>query len=196
LKVPVERNAGHWKEFVQLTGVDFYGQYKAERALRDGRELVLPAHRKLVAVLETAAEVRRHGMTFGAADNEFQYLSDTGCCCSGADRFAGFENYFRHQIGYAIRKCKGKTITYASIENEWVPRGSVDRFLNSKSRISARNASKSTMADHIKVRWNQLGAPGSPSSFFGVKASSGHYRGMIAYKWDSSTLEHFGSAAI
>jgi hypothetical protein len=184
LKVPVERNASLWREFVRLVGLDLYEEYKGQHATRDGRELVLPAERKLKAVIQTALEVRRCGMTFGAADNEFQYLSDTSCCCSGVDQFPGFQNYFKHQIGYAVRKCKGRMITYESIQNEWVPTGSVDRYLNSRSRIGVRNRGKASIADHIKIRWNQVEVPGSPSSFFGVRSSNSRRSGMLAYDWD------------
>lgn len=190
LKVPVERKTSLWREFVQLVGRDPYEEYKVRGAVQDGRELVLRSDQKLNAVIETAAEAHRCGMTFGAADNEFQYLSDTSCCCSGVDRFPGFENYFRHQIGYAVRKCQGRRITYDAIQNEWVPKGSVDRYLNSESRISIRNRGKASIADHIKVKWNQLDAPGSPSSFFGVKpgGKSRSGSGTRAYNWDSHLI--------
>jgi DNA repair photolyase len=188
LKVPLERKTGLWQEFTKQIGFDPYEAYKAKAAVRDGRELVLPPDLKLGTVLEVADAVRRQGMTFGAADNEFQHLSDTGCCCSGVDRFPGFENYFKHQIGYAVRKCRGQTIAYSSIQHEWAPTGSIDRYLNSKSRISPRNSGKATMIDHIKMRWNQSGAPGSPSSFFGVEASSSAPSGLIAYEWSAAGI--------
>jgi len=173
----------------QKKSPDFYARYKEEAATRDGRELVLPSVCKVNAVMETAAEVRRYGMTFGTADYEFQHLSDTGCCCSGVDQFPGFENYFKHQIGFAVRKSKGKKITYSAIQNEWAPKGSVDRFLNSKSRIAARNCNKATLKDHVKLRWNQPFAPGSPSSFFGVRPSRDNERGMVIYEWDDSVRD-------
>ena len=58
-------------------------------------------------------------MAFGAADNEFQFCSDASCCWSGVDVFPGFENYFKQQIGHALHKCRGKLITYSSIQEEW-----------------------------------------------------------------------------
>lgn len=193
LKVPLERNPSLWREFVQDVGFDFYARYKQEAATRDGRELVLPSVCKVNAVMETAAEVRRYGMTFGAADNEFQHFSDTGCCCSGVDQFPGFENYFKHQIGFAVRKSKGKKITYSAIQNEWAPKGSIDRFLNSKSRIAARNRNQATLKDHVKLRWNQPFAPGSPSSFFGVRPSRDNDRGMVTYEWDDSVWDRLSA---
>src|SRR5260370_11964728 len=102
-------------------------------AVRDGGEYVLPATEKLDRVLEAAKYVRKSGMTFGAADNEFQYLSDTEACCSGVDQFPGFQNFLRHQAGYAVRKSRGTEILYETIKNEWHPVGSIDRYLNSKS---------------------------------------------------------------
>jgi DNA repair photolyase len=188
LKVPLERNGSLWGEMIQRLGYDVYERYKALGAVQDGRELVLPVLQKLPMVVDAASEVHRLGMTFGAADNEFQYLSDSACCCSGADLLPGFENFFKHQIGYAIRKCRGKAISYAAIEHEWAPEGSVDRFLNSHSRIGFRNGVEGTIRDHIKTRWNQPGASGSPSSFFGIVASRRAVRGMESYRWDSKDL--------
>jgi DNA repair photolyase len=189
LKVPMERKDSLWRGMIQNLGLDLYQEYKLAGAVRDGRELVLPINRKVEAVAHTAREVRRWGMTFGAADNEFQPFSDTACCCSGADRFPGFQNFFKHQIGYALRKCRGKAITYAAIQDEWVPEGSVDRFLNSHSRIAERNGGAATIRDHIKVRWNQLGMPGSPSSFFGVIPTKKRIKGMAVYNWRSEDLD-------
>lgn len=183
LKIPLERNDAAWQKFGSETGLDFLSTYLGAGAKRDGREFVLPAAAKRETVQKVAAEARKAGMTFGAADNEFQYLSDTSCCCSGADRFPGFENFFKHQIGYALRKCKGRRITYRAIEDEWVPEGSVDRFLNSKSRISTKKHGASTIRDHIRKRWNQLGVPGSPTSFFGIVQDGIAADGTNIYRW-------------
>lgn len=188
LKVPLERHSSHWQDFVRQIGHDMHTEYKAAGAYRDGRELIMPAKRKLDVVLKTAAEVRRRGMSFGAADNEFQYYSDSSCCCSGVDRFPGFENYFKHQIGYALRKCRGQLITYESIKGEWAPQGSIDRYLNSRSRIGSRNGEQSTIIDHIRLRWNQTSGPGSPSSFFGVKVGQSKIHGMNTYVWSEESL--------
>ncbi len=182
LKVPLERKNRGWSRFTNAIGTDLFELYDGLGAVRDGREYVLPTAAKRANVLAVALEAKTSGMTFGAADNEFQYLSDTACCCSGADRFPGFENFFKHQIGYALRKCRGKKISYSSIEKEWAPEGSIDRFLNSRSRISQRNGG-SSVRDHIKKRWNQVEAPGSPSSFFGVAHQAVGSGGMSIYKW-------------
>ncbi len=91
LKLPLEREKGLWQEFVRATRHDFFEEYRLQGARRDGREIVLNPQSKLAVVLEAREQVHRNGMTFGAADNEFQYLSDTPCCCSGVDQFPGFE---------------------------------------------------------------------------------------------------------
>jgi DNA repair photolyase len=168
LKLPLERGNPLWRELTSAAGRDLHEEYVNIGAVRDGREYVLPWQQKLRKVLEVARCVRNAGMTFGAADNEFQYLSDTEACCSGVDQFPGFENFFRHQIGYAIRKSRGAKIRYEIIKNEWQPTGSIDRYLNSKTRISNHASCKGSLQEHVLARWNSLGAPGSPSTFFGV----------------------------
>jgi len=185
LKIPVERNHPLWAELTKAAGRDFRFEYKSVSAPRDGREFILPPEVKLPAILETARAVRTRQMTFGVADNEFQYMSDTGCCCSGIDQFPGFENWFRHQIGYALRKCIGKRITYDSVSREWAPEGSIDRYLNSHSRLSTRMELAGSLKDHMRVRWNSANAPGCPTSFYGVIATSQTTStGNIVYAWD------------
>ena len=189
LKIPVERNHPLWGDLIGAAGRDFYSEYKTMNAPRDGREYVLPPHAKLPAILETSRAVRARRMTFGAADNEFQYLSDTDCCCSGVDQFPGFENWFKHQIGYAVRKCMGKRITYDSVSREWAPIGSIDRFLNSHSRLSKRSELSGSVRDHLRVRWNNPKAPGCPTSFYGVVTRSQvTSTGNKVYMWDEKIL--------
>lgn len=189
LKIPVERNHLLWEKLIKAAGRDFHAEYKSQNAPRDGREYVLPPHAKMTAIIEVARAVRTRGMTFGAADNEFQYVSDTDCCCSGVDQFPGFENWFKHQIGYAMRKCVGKRITYDSISREWTPIGSIDRFLNSRSRLSRRSGLPGSLRDHVGVRWNNLKAPGNPASFHGVVATAeATSTGHRIYAWDEGVL--------
>jgi hypothetical protein len=133
-------------------------------------------------------------MTFGAADNEFQYLSDTGCCCSGVDQFPGFEGWFKHQIGYAVRQSCGKPLRYEMIAKEWAPSGSIDRYLNSHSRIGRYNETNGTIRDHIQRRWNQAGSPGSPSTFYGVSPLAKREGEPLrqenkVYKWNQHAID-------
>lgn len=189
LKVPLERNHPLWEKLVKAVGRDLHSEYKRQNAVRDSREYILPPHVKLPAIVETSRAVRAQGMTFGAADNEFQYLSDTGCCCSGVDQFPGFENWFKHQIGYAIRKSIGRRITYDSISREWAPVGSIDRFLNPHARLSKRGQLSGSVLDHIRTRWNNSKGSGSPAGFYGVVATSeATSTGNRVYGWDDEIL--------
>lgn len=192
LKVPVERRDKVWSAFPILGGHDLNAYYRDRGAIRDGREFILPGSTKLPITLRVRAAAHKHHMSFGAADNELQHLSDTSCCCSGVDRFPGFENFFRHQIGYALHKARGAdAIRYSSIAEEWAPQGSIDRFLNSRSRLSGRKAQAGSLTEHIRARWNEPAAHDSPAGFFGV-ASSGvaDASGDIIYQWNSGTIEY------
>ena len=199
LKLPFERSNPLWQEFKAGTERDFVEEYQEAGAHRDGRELVLPAARKLQTALLARSCSHRHGMTFGAADNEFQYLSDTGCCCSGVDQFPGFENWFKHQIGYAVRQSYGKPLRYEVLAKEWTPVGSVDRYLNSRSRIAARGKSNGTIRDHVRRRWNQAHTPGSPTSFYGVLSTMKNlqrrrHQADRVYEWDQQIVHQLRDA--
>jgi DNA repair photolyase len=184
LKLPVETNHRLWTALMEGAGRDLLSEYRADGAARDGREWVLPAQKKLPTVLEAREIARTQKMSFGAADNELQFLSDTSCCCSGVDQFPGFAGWFKHQIGYSVRRGRGRKITYESIAREWAPEGSVDRWLNSRSRIGG----PATLAEHIKARWNDPASPFSPARYYGVmpseKFSSAGFR---IYQWSKGT---------
>lgn len=189
LKVPLERSHPLWEKLTKSAGRDFHAEYKGQSALRDGLEYILPASVKLPAVLETAGAVRARGMTFGAADNELQFLSDTGCCCSGVDQFEGFGNWFRHQIAYAVRKSIGGPITYDAISREWAPIGSLDRHLYPGTRLARRTELSGSLLDHIRFRWNNPKAPGSPAGFYGVVTTDRvTSAGNRVYAWDGKIL--------
>jgi DNA repair photolyase len=164
LKVPIERVHNPIIEAARES-------YLKLGARRDGREYVLPASIKRATLFEMRNECRRAGIYFGSADNDFQFLSDSWACCSGADLFPGFENYYRFQIAYAVRKSVGRDIRLAIIDDEWRPSGSIDRYLNSKTRMSFRVGIPGTVDAHINYRWNSPAAPGSPTSFAGVIAT-------------------------
>lgn len=184
LKLPVERNHPLWATFLAGTQRDLYAEYQAWGAHRDGREYVLPAGRKLPTIIEVASLAKSCGLTFGAADNEFQYLSDTACCCSGVDQFPGFENWFKYQIGYAIWKARDlDRIELRAIAKEWHPSGSVDRFLNSHSRLTHRGTAKGSVRAHITERWRDISSPNNPSTFYGVVAAQQYQGRSRAYVW-------------
>lgn len=187
IKLPIEQNHWLWKQFSSAyrslanNALDFNQHFA-----RDGREFVLQIDRKLDVVLATRNAAHAHGITFGAADNELQYLSDTACCCSGVEQFPGFSNWFKHQIANAVRKCKGKRIVYGAISREWLPTGSVDRWLNSKTRIGGgKQQGDASLGEHIKHRWNSPELPNSPSSLYGVLPTDEFTdAGYRVYEWE------------
>jgi DNA repair photolyase len=164
LKVPLERVNNRTIEAARES-------YLKLSARRDGREYVLASSAKRATILEVREECRKAKIYFGCADNDYQFLSDSWACCSGVDLFPGFENYYRFQIAYAVRKSGGRDVRLAAIKNEWRPSGSIDRYLNSKTRMSFRMGSPGTAEEHINYRWNSPAAPGSPTSFAGVVAT-------------------------
>jgi DNA repair photolyase len=145
--------------------------YKGLGALRDGREYVLPSSKKIDTCLEVRDRAHDAGMTFGAADNEFLPYSDGEACCSGVDKFSGFQNVFRFNVACAVRRGRGGDITYDSISNEWRPEGNVDRYLNSQSRIAHRLGVNGSIEDHVRYRWGTRGVSGGPMSFYGVEST-------------------------
>jgi len=192
LKVPAEQlpYSGPTKRSAILS--EQRASYRAAGAKRDGREFVLPAERKFARMTEVRDRCHDAGISFGAADNEFQYLSDFEACCSGVDQFPGFDNVFRYNIGCAVRRGRNSTIRHELIGEEWRPNSSVDRYLNSRSRLGQRLGVKGTIEDHLRYRWNAPTVDGSPSStFFGVQPTSQRdVDGYVIYEWISRGDTH------
>lgn len=183
LKLPVERRDALFDDLGKALRSDPWELYRRQGAHRSGREWVLPADVKKRNVEPLMAAIRSGGMTFGAADNELQYLSDTRCCCSGVDQIPGFGNFFRHQIGYAIREARErKEIRYGTLSEQWCPKASPDRFLNSNTRHSGPRSA--TMADYIRKKWNSPGSQNAPTSWLGIrKAERPDAAGNTIYLW-------------
>ncbi len=189
LKVPLE-GSPRWQALTRGLKRDLRREWVLEGGRRDGREYVLPAEKKLPTILAARSAAARCRVTFGAADNDFQFLSDTDCCCSGVDQFDGFDGWFKHQIGYAVRRSRGKQITYGAISREWRPKGSIDRFLNSKSRLGTRFGSEGDLKDHVRRRWNNPNSPDSPATFHGVSPTGRFTRGGYrVYEWASEAVD-------
>src|SRR5262249_7117184 len=153
-KLPVERAHPLWADLITARP-QLWEEYSREGARRDGREYILPARVKLPTVLEVRDATRQAGVSLGVADNDLQYLSASDCCCSGVDRFPGLEGWFKHRVAYAVRRCRGRRISYGAIARYWAPEGFVDRWLNSHSRLGGPGAEVGgTLEDHIRARWN------------------------------------------
>jgi len=184
LKFPLEKRNRLRENLKNITNIDVYEEYLNQNGRVDGRELILSTTRKLHLALTVKKIANQNGLTFGAADNEFQYLSDTNCCCSGVDQFKGFENWNKFQISYAIKKSIGREIRFDSIGHEWQPQGAIDQHLNSKSRISSINGPKKVY-DYVVDRWQNLDSPFNPTKYHGVifngKVDSS---GFKVYEWN------------
>jgi hypothetical protein len=168
LKVPLE-DRGWASKRAGVSMPALKRQYQERGAWRDGREYVLPSIQKQSTILHVRSLAHRHGMTFGAADNDFQFLSDGEACCSGVDQFAGFDRVFKHQIALAVKRgTRDGIIKLGSIDKEWCPDSSIDRYLNSRSRIGSRNATGGTIQNHVAARWENISSPGNPSRYFGI----------------------------
>jgi DNA repair photolyase len=191
LKVPLERDR-RWTAMEAVLGRALRREYIESSARRDGREYVLPSSKKLGTLLEIRSEVHQAMMTFGAADNEYQYMSDTESCCSGIDQFVGFENWYAYQLGAAVRRSGGGMITYNSIKTEWRPRGSIDRFLNSRTRLGYRGEG-ATATDHIRHRFNTGLVVGGLRDYAGVVPTALRVSGLPAYGWDEKHTQLWSS---
>ena len=189
LKLPFERGHRLWRQLTAAADCDLFELYRRRGAVCDGREYMLPAEEKLPMIRRVRQAAHEYGVTFGAADNEFQFLSDTSCCCSGVDQFPGFHTWFKHQIAYAVRKSFGRRIVYGAIAREWFPKGSVDRWLNSRTRIGRRLGAEANIETHIRYRWNSPSLPYSPARFFAVEPTNEFTTlGYRVYRWNSEQV--------
>lgn len=188
LKLPVEKESVLWKRLSSALNFDIREFYKSEGSTIDGREYILPPAYKLQNVLLAKRETNKRHMTFGAADNEFQYLSNNSCCCSGADQFEGFENWNKFQIAHAIKKSNFRDITFDLIRDEWQPQGAIDRHLNSHSRIENNGAHHNRVYEYVVDRWENLDSDFNPTKFFGVEFNGKRdAEGFRIYSWNDQT---------
>jgi DNA repair photolyase len=171
LKLPIEKNSDIEEKYKSITGKSIYKIYKEKGAIINGREYILPIEEKLKNINKLRDALKDTNISLGLADNEFQYLSTYSCCCSGVDIFEGFENWYKPQISYAIRKSylnSESEIRLDSIKDEWDSSVSIDKYMNSKSRIQ-KQENPNTMFDYIKKRWNDLNSSFNPSKYYNVE---------------------------
>jgi DNA repair photolyase len=146
--------------------------YMRRGARRDGREFILPASEKLTTVLEVRGECHRRSIAFGGADNEFQYLSDGEACCSSVDIVGKFDTAYHYTIPHIIKRqiMQGHHEITFSDGGLWRPTGSIDRFLNSKSRLNKIGTRETRKVDYfMRTKWNDLYGFESPMRYYGVR---------------------------
>lgn len=184
LKLPIEKNNPLWQKLTTKLDFEIRAFYIKNKSKADGREFILPPEYKIKTALLIKEELKKRNITFGSADNDIQYLSDNNCCCSGVDQFEGFDNWNKFQIAFAVKKSMGNQITFDLIANEWRPKGSIDKYLNSESRIT-KNESHNRIEDYIIHRWENLSSDFNPTRFYGVKDSGlRDNNGFRIFDWD------------
>ncbi len=166
LKLPIETSWRGTAALSALLGVDLSEAYRA-RGSRVGREWVLPIEDRLNRILELRGLAHDAGLTFGAADNDLLLLSDGQCCCSGVDIHAGFSGFFRGTYTAAARKAvRNGRMTWDLMEQEWTPSRSIQRYVNSRSRLAG---TRGRMIDYLRANWSGRANGNSPSTFYGVE---------------------------
>ncbi len=187
LKMPVEKNAHLWKKVNEYKDIQIYKD-KAKTKI-DGREIVLKPEYKIAAALEVKSECHKRSMNFGCADNEIQYLSDNSCCCSGIDYFPEHSNFYKYTMSYAVKCSMGEKIKFSTISSEWHPKGSIDKHINSDSRITAVNG-HNTVSNYIVDRWQRLNSRFNPTSFYGVEYyGEKDQHGFNVYEWNNGLID-------
>lgn len=172
LKLPLERGWWGTRALSERLEIDLEKYFKDRRSERVGREWILPTHERLPRILELRRMVRERHMTFGAADTDLLPIGDGACCCSGIDLLPGWSGqHFKHNYAEAIRRTDSEgRIRYSSIEDEWIPRGPISRWVNSRSRIPAdpSTGAGASMSAYIARNWR--GSPNGPmpEAFAGV----------------------------
>lgn len=167
LKLPIDNNYSWEKELIPL--ITIRDEYFQRKSTIIGRELILPSQEKIETIKTLKSILSKMGITLGVGDNDLQHLSDTNCCC-GVDKFNGFENWNKFQFSYAVKNMINNRVEFSSILNQWKPTGAIDKYLNSKSRLSKRNI-HNQVSDYIIDRWENLDSDFNPTSYFKVEYS-------------------------
>ena len=139
--------------------------YKENDAIAAGREWILPSVYKTNAIRNIINNVEKSSkISIGYADNDLLHLNKFNCCLGPYATKKGFENSFKYNIPMAIRKSTSNNIILNSIQGEWYPKKSINRIMNSKSRIHGDDIS---IKDYIKRAWNSSNHL-SPEFYYGI----------------------------
>lgn len=181
LKLPVEDLADPVCRIPAADGRSMISVYRDAGAERQGRELVMPTSYKLGFLSDISRFAREAALTVGFGDNEFLPFSDGNSCCNGADLYLKDATYFDANVAAVVRsKCAGEQICFDDLKSKWIPKKSVETYLNSKSRLS-NGRQKASWLDMLEHRW-RTNSIYSPSYFYGVSPTG---------KTDSSGLPTF-----
>lgn len=188
LKCPVEAN---WRggRFLVADSKGVQQTFAELGAERLGREWILPVSYRSVRALRMKRVAREVGMTFAFADNDLLHFSDGEACCTASDIYLGASGMGFNFHRAVKRADPSGIVSFASIENEWRPAGSIAQYLNSHSRARGK-----TLDDQVLAGWNQ--SLYSPSSFYGVSDSGdSDDLGRKIYLLDNKLRTRFGAGA-
>lgn len=173
-KMPTDSSVVRRRKLDEAINVSLRSLYYEWGAVRRGRELELPPEKKLEYLSPLVARIKKCGMTYGAADNDFHHTGDTMCCC-GIDDLPGFENWYKHNYRVALHRApRHGRVIYELIKSEWFPMGNVNRWINSDDRLRDVNghALPSNTRDYLLSRWNSPDPLNSPGQSFAVEKST------------------------
>ena len=175
----------------EATGVNLGQYYQNRRCV--GTEYVLDSSYVVEAQLRFAERAHSLGLSYSPADNELLPFAQSDCCCSGADQILRSTAYFRHNFTHAVRSAirRGDNVVrYRHMEEHWAPAGSINRFLNSRSRVPGVANVKS----YLRTLWNSDVRTNRPSGFFGVRDTGRRdERGDLLYTIDSRVADLLAS---
>jgi len=151
-------------ELQQHKGKASIDNYNLSKLKLKGTEYELLSKYKFDTLKSFREETKKHNVTLGIGDNDFHDLGDSPNCC-GVGKLPGFENYFRRQITYAIwKRRKDGLINYSLIGNEWAPKHSIRRYINSRCRNKGSpNPPCYTSDDYLRREWNNPNGLHSPT---------------------------------
>lgn len=163
LKLPIEQSWSHRKQLNDAAGADLNVYFNERRAIRVGREWILPTLDRFQTIIRMKRAANEAGLSFGAADNDLLHLSDGNVCCSGAD-LLGMGGGFQFNFLSAVRRGAGSgEVCFDSIRGLWRPTRSIAQYVNSNSREAGQ-----TVEAFLRKRWNGASNGPSPTAFFGV----------------------------
>ena len=178
LKLPIENKTN------MLFNKNYWELYKEKGATQIGRELVLIVENKIATVKYIRDLTHSFNLEFGAGDNYLHQFSDTGCCCAGVASLPGFENWAKFQISYAVYKSKRTPFSFSILDDEWRPKGLINRQINSHSRLNRNNKAFGSMEDYLRYYWNNSESVFNPQRYYGIKLLTTNFKNENIYYWD------------
>lgn len=184
-KFPVERTLSCFDKAIAKLGWDDIDYYRRNGRALVGREWMLPTALKWQLLQPIIASIHRGGMTFGAGDYGLNHLGDTDCCC-GISEVPGFENWYRGNLSYILRKALPGEVTFRAVTAEWSPEHSIRFYMNSHCRLKSENS----MSGYLRDKWNRPGTTNAPDTYLGITNSgkTDEYGDVIYHKDFASSL--------